>query len=212
MKLVDGADEQRILEEMLDASKPPVPAACQHLHYLQFTPFRYAARYATRFRPVGERRGVYYAAEAVKTAATEVAFYRALFYFESPATTPPVTPFEMTAFCTTIGTEHAIDVSTMVDAQRYAHPTDYGQCHKLAGAGRDVGAEIIRFPSARHDGGMNVGVLACAAFKDTQPRDLQGWWFRFSATGLFATQRFGAGRLDFPYTMFADDPRVRSAL
>lgn len=210
MKLVDGLDEQRILEELLDASKPPVPAPCQHLHYLQFTPFRYAARYDTRFRPRGERRGVFYAAESVQTAATEVAFYRALFFIESPETKAPDAPFEMTAFRTRVRTELAVDITKFgAEAQKvYAEPVDFAPCHKLAAAAREAGAEVIRFPSVRDHAGVNVAVLSCAAFADSQPRDMQGWWFRFTEHGLFATQRFGKGRLEFPYEMFANDPRI----
>lgn len=214
MKLVDGLDEQLVLEELLDASKPPVPAPCQHLHYLQFTPFRYAARYATRFRAKGDRRGVFYAAESVQTAATEVAFYRALFFIESPETKAPDAPFEMTAFRTAIRIEVALDVAVNFAGaalSAYADPVDYAPCHALAAQVRGAGGAVIRFPSARDHAGTNVAVLSCAAFADANPRDMQGWWFRFSDHGLFATQRFGDGRLEFPYEMFANDPRIAAA-
>ena len=41
MKLVDGPEEQRLLEQLLEAAKPPLPAAAHGLHYLLATPFRY---------------------------------------------------------------------------------------------------------------------------------------------------------------------------
>ena len=41
MALVDTLEEQAVLEQLLDASKPPVPAGADKLHYLLFTPFRY---------------------------------------------------------------------------------------------------------------------------------------------------------------------------
>ena len=41
MRLVDTLAEQRALEDLLEASKPPVPAEARHLHYLLATPFRY---------------------------------------------------------------------------------------------------------------------------------------------------------------------------
>jgi len=128
MKLVDTMDEHAILEELLDASKPPVPVACQHLHYLQFTPFRYPARHATRFRRKGDRRGVYYAAETIQTAATEVAFYRMLFFVESPETDPPKAPFAMSVFSTEIDTPRALDMVAACDADLRADcadPVDY---------------------------------------------------------------------------------------
>lgn len=206
MKLVDSVDEQALLEDMLDTSKPPVPAACQHLHYLQYTPFRYAARHATRFREKGDRRGVYYASETVETCATEVAFYRVLFYLDSPKTSPSERPFEMTAFRTTIGGP-SVDVTTFGDPAPYMDPVNYSAPHILAEAVRAVDGHIIRFPSVRKKGGINFAVLNCAAFKGGIG-ETQGWWFRFGKHGLFATQRFGDGRLEFPFTMFVDDPRI----
>jgi hypothetical protein len=206
MKLVDSVDEQALLEEMLDASKPPVPIACQHLHYLQYTPFRYPARHATRFRAKGDRRGVYYASESVKTCATEVAFYRVLFYLESPETTPSPRPFEMTAFRTTVG-GRSVDVSLLGDPAPHADPIDYAAPHILAKAVRSAEGQIIRFPSVRDKGGTNLAVLNCAAFRSGIEKT-QGWWFRFGDRGLFASERFGEGRLEFPFEMFGDDPRV----
>ena len=41
MSLVDTLEEQALLEEVLDDSKPAVPEDCRNLHYLLFTPFRY---------------------------------------------------------------------------------------------------------------------------------------------------------------------------
>ena len=43
MKLVDTIDEQAALEEMIESTKPTVPAECHQLHYLLSTPFRYGA-------------------------------------------------------------------------------------------------------------------------------------------------------------------------
>jgi len=211
MRLVDTLDEQTILEDLLDATKPPVPAACQHLHYLQFTPFRYAARHATRFRQQGERAGVYYASEEIETAATEVAFYRLLFYLESPRTQRPATPFEMTAFAVDIQTETSVDISAVFEPDtslQFADPVDYTACHRLSAEVRANDGQVIRFPSVRAPGGTNLAVLDCAAFCDSVPRDFQGWWFRFTDTGLFAKRRFGEGSLEFQFSDFADDPRI----
>lgn len=210
MKLVDSVDEQAVLEDLLDTSKPSVPAACQHLHYLQYTPFRYAARHATRFRERGDRRGVYYASESVKTCATEVAFYRVLFYLDSPDTQPSARPFEMTAFRTQVSGS-CFDVHHVPDPSPYMHPVDYGACHALASQVREQNGAIIRFPSVRDKGGVNLAVMTCSAF-DGGIGATQGWWFRFAEHGLFAAERFGVGRLEFPFDMFRDDPRVRDAL
>ena len=69
-KLVDTAEEQALLEDVIEAAKPPVPPQCQHLHYLLSTPFRYGAPYprGSRFRRAGHTDGVWYGSEEVETA------------------------------------------------------------------------------------------------------------------------------------------------
>ena len=50
MRLVDTAAEQDLLEQMLDASKPPLPLEAQGIHYLLAAPFRYLPPTGSRFR------------------------------------------------------------------------------------------------------------------------------------------------------------------
>ena len=59
MALVDTLEEQALLEQLLDDSKPSVPLECRGLHYLLFTPFRYGAPYphGSRFRAAGGTPG-----------------------------------------------------------------------------------------------------------------------------------------------------------
>jgi hypothetical protein len=99
MKLVNNLAEQSVLEDLIEATKPAVPNECQGLHFLLSTPFRYAPyRKGSRFRRAGFSPGVFYAAEEPRTAAAEIAFYRLLFFAESPDTPWPVNPFEFTDF------------------------------------------------------------------------------------------------------------------
>ena len=111
MKLIDDADEQHTLEELLDASKPPVPAECAGLHYLLFTPFRYEARADSRFRRAGATPPVFYAAEQVDTAVAEIAFWRLLFFLESPGTPWPSNPLELTAFAVAYKVDRCLDLT-----------------------------------------------------------------------------------------------------
>ena len=79
-KLVDSDDEQRVLEELLDArAKLPVPAGFEGLHYLLYTPFRHpplrnGSRFGTR-----RERGILYAGRDLATVFAEVAYYRLVF-------------------------------------------------------------------------------------------------------------------------------------
>src|SRR3954463_15070833 len=74
-KLVDSAEEQMLLEDLIERSKPPATAGTR-LHYLLATPFRYPPlRHGSRF---GSRfvRGIWYGSETRRTAFAEVAYYR----------------------------------------------------------------------------------------------------------------------------------------
>jgi hypothetical protein len=43
LKLVDTAEEQGLLEALIEQTKPRVLPECRHLQYLLYTPFRYGA-------------------------------------------------------------------------------------------------------------------------------------------------------------------------
>ena len=210
MKLVDSLDEQRTLEDLLDASKPPVPEPCRHLHWLLFTPFRYPARHATRFRRAGEPRGVFYAAESIETAAAEMAFYRRLFFLESPDTPLPTGAQEMTAFSVSYQSSLTLDLTRPPFANEVAltDPQDYAACHARADQARGAGAQAIRYTSVRDPARRpNVALLSCAAFTDTQPRRQETWRFRLGSDRVMALGDSRGARLEFPYSGFGD-PRL----
>ena len=212
MKLVDDAEEQRTLEVLLDASKPPVPPECRHLHWLLFTPFRYEASADSRFRGAGRTSPVFYAAEAVATAVAEIAFWRLLFFVESPGTPWPANPLELTAFAVRYAASTCLDLTRPpYDARRDAwrHPTDYGPCHALADEARRLGAQAIRSPSARDPGERaNLSLLACAAFVDRKPRRQQSWRLKLATAGVYARCEIPAVELVFDRAAFARDPRI----
>src|SRR3954469_13342301 len=72
-KLVDTAEEQALLEDMIDRVKPP-DLTGGSLHYLLFTPFRYpplnhGSRFGTR-----RERGIWYGSSDRRTAFAEVSY------------------------------------------------------------------------------------------------------------------------------------------
>ncbi len=113
MALVDTLEEQALLEQVLDDSKPAVPEDCRKLHYLLFTPFRYGAAYprGSRFRRVGLTPGVFYASLQATTAVAEMAFWRLMFYAESPETPWPANPGEYTAFSVRFSSPKGLDLT-----------------------------------------------------------------------------------------------------
>jgi hypothetical protein len=214
MTLVDTLEEQQVLEELLDASKPPIPPDCRHLHYLLATPFRYGSVYPTgsRFRRAGLTPGVFYASQSVATAIAEMAFHRLLFFAESPATPWPASAGEYTAFAVRFSTSKGLDLTAPPldrESDAWSHPTDYAPCQALADSARVAGAQVLRYPSARA-AGHNVALLTCAAFTSHAPLERQVWRLHVGAPGVRAICTFPEQRLAFDRSAFAADPRVAS--
>jgi hypothetical protein len=212
MALVDTIAEQELLEQLLDASKPPVPPDCRHLHYLLATPFRYGAVYPTgsRFRRAGLTPGVFYASQAVPTAIAEMAFHRLLFFAESPDTPWPASAGEYTAFAVRFRTVEGLDLTAAPfdrESGRWSHPTDYTRCQALADSARAAGVSALRYASARATG-RNIALLTCGAFASHEPLDRQVWRLHVGAPGVRAICAFPEQRLGFDRSAFARDPRI----
>ena len=82
LRVVDNPDEQHVLEDILEATKPRVPEAARRLDYLLFTPFRYPSFHGSRFRAVTDP-GVFYGAETIRTACAELGYWRWRFVHDS---------------------------------------------------------------------------------------------------------------------------------
>lgn len=211
MGLVDTLEEQAALERVLERSKPRVPPECEHLHYLLSTPFRYGAPYPTgsRFRRAGVTAGVYYGSMRPDTAIAEMAFHRLLFYAESPGTPWPANAAAYTAF--TVRYRGAgVDLAQAPfdrDRAAWTAPVDYSACHALADAARAAGVQVLRYPSARADGG-HVALLSCRAFASPAPVARQTWRIHAGAVGVRAICEAPDRRLAFDRKAFARDPRI----
>jgi hypothetical protein len=215
MKLVDTLAEQSALESILERTKPPVPPDCSGLHYLLATPFRYGAPYpaGSRFRRAGLTAGVFYASKQAETAVAEMAFHRLLFFADSPSTPWPARAGDYTAFAARYGTTAGLDLAAPPldrDRPKWTHPTAYGPCQDFADAARDAGAEILRYPSARHAGGVNVALLTCRGFASAEPIERRTWRILLTARGARAVCDFPESRLEFGRDAFSGDPRIAS--
>ena len=214
LKLVDTVEEQAILEEQIQVTKPPLPPGAQRLHYLLSTPFRYGAPYPTgsRFRRAGLTEGVFYAAEEPHTAVAEIVFHRLLFYAESPDTPWPANAAEYTAFSAAYETPKGVDLAIGKLAKNkteWTHPTDYTACQALADSARASSIDVIRYQSVRDPRrGLNVALLACEAFAKPKPINQQTWHIRLSATGAQAVCEAPRTGMTFDQKVFAADPRI----
>jgi hypothetical protein len=213
MKLVDTVEEQALLETLLEETKPAYPPECDGLDYLLKTPFRYGAAYphGSRFRRAGRTPGVFYAAEVVSTAIAEMAFYRLLFFTESPATQFPANAAEYTAFAVPVSTPVGIDLTRPPldrDASAWQDRTDYRACQSLADGAREAGLQAILYRSVRDpQGGRNIAILSARAFAAREPAERQTWRIRLSKAGVQAIRDFPVMRLGFAAADFAADAR-----
>jgi len=214
LKLVDSLEEQALLEQLLDESKPSLPPECAGLDYLLATPFRYGAVYphGSRFRRAGRTLGVFYASEKVETALAEMAFYRLLFYADSPETPLPGNAAEYTAFAASIATNAAIDLTLPpLDRGRdaWCDPLDYGPCQSLADTAREAGIQAILYRSVRDpNNGRNLALLTALGFAGREPVERQTWRIRLSDAGVQALCEFPKTRIGFASAEFAGDPRL----
>jgi hypothetical protein len=214
LKIVDTLEEQALLESLLEESKPALPPECQGLDYLLATPFRYGAVYphGSRFRRAGRTLGVYYASEKVETALAEMAFYRLLFFADSPETPLPSNAAEYTAFSAAIETAKAIDLTAPPlsrDHATWSDPTRYEPCQSLADAARETKCQAILYASVRDPSrGRNIALLSASAFAAREPLERQTWRIRLSASGVQALCEFPKNRIGFARADFAGDSRI----
>jgi hypothetical protein len=176
-KLVDSIDEQVLLEELIETSKPP-PRVPARLHVLLSTPFRYpplrhGSRFAARHEPA-----LWYGSEGAGALFAELAYYRFVFLDGTRADLDLVTTWH-TAFRVKVRTERGVDLTRPpFGAHRAAisAPASYDASQALGSDMRGAGVEAFRYFSARDPaGGTNVGVVAPAAFGAARPRDFQTW-------------------------------------
>lgn len=214
LKLVDTLAEQALLESLIEQTKPIIPPDCRHLEFLLATPFRYDAAYpvGSRFRRSGHTPGVYYAAEHPETAVAEMAFYRLLFFAESPDTPWPSDAAEYTAFSASVSTDRLLDLTQAplsADEEIWTDLNEYSGCQAFADAARAADAHVIRYKSVRSPSGLaNLALFKCAAFSTPSPAARQTWRMRLSANGVQALCEFPRQSLEFTSDTFAADPRI----
>jgi len=182
MRLVDSLEEQGTLEAILERSKPPLPADTRALHYLLATPFRYRPLAGSRFRSPFEA-GVWYGAEALRTALAEKSYWQLRFLLDSPGT-PDLKPVPHTAFRVGVRARAALDLTAapfVRERAAWTARTDYARTQALASAARAAGVTAIRYESVRDpQHGACVAVLSPGVFGRGRPHEQQTWFIAAS--------------------------------
>lgn len=186
-KVVDTLDEQGLLEDILEQTKPPYPPEAAHLHYLLKTPFRYPpSPFGSRWRRPNDGHGVFYCAEAIRTALAEFSYWRRRFIEASPGTPLPRAQEALTVFSVAWRSRRRLDLTRPpLDADRelWTHPEDYTATQALAGEARRAGIDVIRYESVRDPAhGANLALLDPGVFDCQAPTAQQTWYLYLGAT------------------------------
>jgi hypothetical protein len=178
-RLVSTLEEQAVLEEVLETSKPPRPAAAHGLHYLLATPFRYPPlRHGSRF---GRRHepSLLYGSLQLDTVLAEAAYYRLLFWRGMAVPPKPPLTTQHAVFSADYGCERGIRLHhPPFDSWRatLTDPSDYSASQALGSAMREAGVEAFEFVSARDPAaGLNVALFSPAALTGRRPESCQNW-------------------------------------
>jgi hypothetical protein len=199
MRLVDDLHEQELLEQVLEASKPPLPPGCAGLPYLLATPFRYASPWGSRFRSADEP-GAWYGADDPQTVAAELASWRWRFFTDSDGLRDQQLVTEHTFFLATFqGRELDLTAPPWNEGRAtWRHPQDYGPCQGLSRAVRrrqPPAASAIRYESARREAGLCEVVFDPACLRIDHPDAQQTWICKTTSQRVLLVH--GRDRLEF---------------
>ena len=198
-QLVDTLEEQAVLEEMLDAVKPPYPENMAHLHYLLKSPFRYpplkwGSRFGRTFEP-----SIFYGGCSVDVTLAEYAYYRFIFWHSMQAPPPkPIMRSVHTLFSVDYKTQKGVQLQSAPFHQYHdvlRHPSNYSFAQSLGTVMRSQQVEVFEYCSARITQnkeksqnkklnitqGICVGLFTADAFCSNQPKERQQWFCDISA-------------------------------
>ena len=186
MRLTGNDPEaQELLEQILEESKPPLPADARDLHYLLATPYRYPPLpRGSRFRAWPDP-GVLYAASERRTACAEMGYWRWRFVADSDGlseiSAAPQTVFQ-------VGMNGpGIDLRVGAFASRAAlwtNPGDYSATQWLGRAAREEAVALIVYESVRDpERGACVAALQPSVFRPRRPVAQETWHLTVTGSG-----------------------------
>ncbi len=193
MRLVDSLDEQAVLEQLLEGSKPALPKAtvakgavvAPSGHYLLTTPFRYRPQHGSRFRRAGTP-GLWYGAASVRTACAEVAYWRWRFLRDSTGLRDAELLTEHTVFAAQVRGP-ALDLQAPPWSQasaRWTHAQDYRATQALGETVRTRAVAWLRYASVRDPGGRCCAVFWPQALSGPDLASQQTWHCRTTARAV----------------------------
>lgn len=199
MRLVDSADEQLMLEEMLETSKPPLPPQANGLHYLLAAPFRYVPQTGSRFRAVNSP-GIWYGADDAYCACAEIAYWRQRFLLDSVGLMKQTISSEHSMYEANVQ-GRALDLLShpwVLAQEQWMHPSDYTETQKLGSLVRNSQTEVswFRYASVRASGHVCAAVFDPRSLTMVTPEGRYEQW-HCHTTADRVTLSNGRARFDF---------------
>lgn len=184
---VDTLEEQALLEEMLETTKPIYSEASHAYHYLLKTPFRYPPlKWGSRFGRIHEP-SIFYGGCNIGATLAESAYYRFVFWYSMDG--HPVKNkirSEHTMFSAVYQTERGIQLHSapfVKYKKKLVDPVNYNNCQLLGTAMRGAGVQAFEYTSARDVAkGICVGLFSFAAFSKKKPQETVQWLCELNAT------------------------------
>jgi hypothetical protein len=178
MRIADSPEDQRRLESILDAAKPPMRKDVEGLHYLLAAPFRYRPDPpGSRFR-APEDPGVYYGSGEIRTACAEMAWWRWKGFLLDARELPELPPVAFSIFPVDVK-GRAVDLRKPAFAaghRTWTHRSSYGGTQRFGRAARAAGIAIILYESVRDpERGTNAAIMTPAAFRRFDETRKQTW-------------------------------------
>ena len=209
MRLVgNNSADQKVLEEILEAAKPPVPVAARHLHWLLATPFRYAPRIGgSRFRARGDP-GVFYAAALPRTACAEAGYWKWHFVRDS-AGLRGLDAHSMTLFPARIRAPgwDLTRAPWVARRAQWVSAVDYAPTQALAAQARAAEVPAIVYESVRDpQRGTCLAALDPAALVNSDPLTRAQSWFLTVRESSVIWQREGTRLFEFDFSAFEARP------
>lgn len=205
MRLVDDdLADQKILEDIIEEAKPPVPANARHLHWLLATPFRYAPAIGGSRFPARGDPGVYYGALQLRTACAEAGFWKWHFVRDSTGLTRLVA-HSMSLFPASVKGRawNLTRPPRSRNSKAWTHPTDYAQTQTLGSRARGEAIQVLVYESVRDpQRGDYIAVLDPAALVNGDPlARAQSWYLTVRERGVI-WQRDGRHDFQFDFRLF----------
>ncbi len=205
-QLVSTLERQAVLEEMLEATKPPRRPGTERLHYLLATPFRYPPlRHGSRF---GRRHepSLFYGALRERTVLAEAAYYRFVFWYGMATPPPSKLDTQHTLFAARYQSTNGMQLHRPPFAEFsevLRHPADYQATQALGSSLREAGIDLFEYASARDvESGFNLALFSPRPFTRLRPTRQDAWLCQLTADHVRFLKPCDGALHDFPLTQF----------